>query len=349
MAGILRRALRGPRLIVLCYHRVDEDPGKPALSATPSEFARQLDWYACRFDVLPLAKVAGYLAGRETLRRDSVALTFDDGYADNYHIVLPLLNSRRLPATYFISTGPLLDRLPYWYDVLWMRLKLWNGKAPAPDAAAGLPKELVEALDAFADDPGNSGKAGLQRILDCSKGLDTPTRGLFLEWLQANQAGSEAVAAPCETMTLAEALDSARRGIELGGHTRSHPSLARIPAPECRMEILGGLTDLAGAGFDVRFFAYPFGESMDVGGASGYPHEVLSDLERTSSRREAAEPAGPAGPLGPDRVPGVQLAVTTEERAVRPGDDPFLVPRKVITPQDLSQIALKLELLAWRK
>jgi peptidoglycan/xylan/chitin deacetylase (PgdA/CDA1 family) len=137
-----------------------------------------------------------------------------------------------------------------------------------------------------------------------------------------------AAIAPAPAMTPEEAEDCRRRGVELGGHTRAHPSLARIPEPECREEIAGCVRDLRERGFPVRYFAYPFGGPADVGGRGGAPYRVLSELRAGS---------------------GIELGLTTEERAVRPTDDPLLVPRKVIMPQTLPQVALKLELLAWRK
>lgn len=320
LAGVLRRALRGPRLIILCYHRVDEDPEKPALSAAPAEFARQLEWFAGRFAVLPISAVAEYLSGREKLRRDSLVLTFDDGYRDNYDTVLPMLNRHRFPATYFIASDPLLKRVPYWYDALWARLERWSGGFPEKGFPMDMPAPLIASLEWSR---GHPGKRGLQKVLDMAKGLDSRRRGVLMAWLDTGrEAPSEWTA--CETMTLEEALDSTVRGIDIGGHTRTHPSLARIPDWECRAEILESLGELSGAGFDVRYFAYPFGEAVDVGGFGGHPRRVLKES-------------------------GVRLAVTTEERAVRPGDDPLLVPRKVISPQTLAQIALKLELLAWRK
>jgi peptidoglycan/xylan/chitin deacetylase (PgdA/CDA1 family) len=129
----------------------------------------------------------------------------------------------------------------------------------------------------------------------------------------------------CETMSLDEARECALAGIEIGGHTRSHPSLARIPAEECEREIRGGVEDLRREGFPVRAFAYPFGEGKDTGGPDGLPRRVVAG------------------------IPDMELAFTTEESAVLPGDDPFLIPRKVITPQSLAQIALRLEILSWRR
>lgn len=328
LAGRIRRSLRGPRLVILCYHRIDSVPGLAALAATPEAFARQLAWFSRRFSIWSLARVAGYLARREELAGDAVVLTFDDGYADNFRTVLPMLRARGIPATYFISSEPLLERRPYWYDALWLRLGHWSGEHLPADLLEDLPAATAEALEAYRSGQG-TGDAGTARMrmrqsaLDACKGLPARARGNLMDALRM-RAKPSAPEPVCETMTLEEARQCVAGGVEMGGHSRSHPSLARIPDAECRAEIDGGLRDLRNAGFTVKRFAYPFGEAADVGGGGGLPRRVLSDL-------------------------GLELAVTTEERAVRRDDDPLRVPRKVITPQSLPQIALKLELLAWRR
>jgi peptidoglycan/xylan/chitin deacetylase (PgdA/CDA1 family) len=157
--------------------------------------------------------------------------------------------------------------------------------------------------------------------LNACKGLPRAARERLLQRIPASgRTGPD-----CEMMTLEEAWECARAGIEIGGHTRSHPSLARIPAGECESEIRQGVDDLRREGFPVRAFAYPFGEGKDTGGPDGLPRRVVAEIE------------------------DMMIAFTTEERAVRRGDDPFLVPRKVITPQSLAQIALRLEILSWRR
>lgn len=317
-SGRLRRVLRGPRLIVLCYHRVDMDASRPAFSALPRDFARQIDWISARFRILGMGEVVAYLSGRLELAEDAVALTFDDGYADNRHIVQPLLARRRLPAAFFIASEPLLSRAAYWYDALWDGLIRGRGASRDPDWAEGVSAAAVAAIGRMEADPARENQ---QLALNACKGLPRVARDRLVQAIgpSALKGGT------CETMTLEEAWECHRAGIEIGGHTRTHPSLARVPAEECEREIREGIADLRREGFRVRAFAYPFGEGKDTGGKNGLPRRVVAS------------------------IPDIELAFTTEERAVRPKDDPLLVPRKVITPQSLAQIALRLERLAWHR
>lgn len=332
LTGMVRRAIRGPRLIILCYHRIDANPALPALSATPQAFADQVSWFARRFKVLGLDDVSGYLKNRVALKRDAIALTFDDGYADNYRIVLPMLNRFKLPAAFFISTDPLLRRIPYWYDVLWTRLMNWTGGEIAESESSALPENLRIVLKQAAVNPG---KSSLQKILDVAKGLNTVNRKRLMDGLGKLQRPGT-LDAVCETLEEYEMRNALAQGVLLGGHTGSHPSLARISREECQSEIINSWQELSVNGFAPRYFAYPFGEASDVGGFSGYPRQVLLELNGRVSKNGI-------------KLPALELALTTEERAVRREDDRLLVPRKVISPQTLPQIALKLEMLAWRK
>jgi len=96
------------RAVVLCYHSIH--PAKSFASASPTVFGHHLDWLAENCDVVPLVQI---LRAVQTPRRarPAVAITFDDGYLDNYEFAFPLLHSRRLPATFFVTAG-LLERDP---------------------------------------------------------------------------------------------------------------------------------------------------------------------------------------------------------------------------------------------
>lgn len=90
------------RAVALCYHSVH--PSSSFASASPELFDRQLAWLAEHCDVIPLRALLDAAADRER-RRPTVAITFDDGYADNYDFAFPLLRKHGLPATFFVTAG----------------------------------------------------------------------------------------------------------------------------------------------------------------------------------------------------------------------------------------------------
>src|SRR3954470_6150231 len=96
---------RTRRLSVLAYHRVLAERD-PLLAGEPSaaEFEHRMRWVKANFEVLLLGEAVRALReGR--LPRRSLCITFDDGYADNYRIALPILRRLALPATFFVATG----------------------------------------------------------------------------------------------------------------------------------------------------------------------------------------------------------------------------------------------------
>lgn len=95
--------LRGrSRAVVLCYHRVG---GCDVLTRPAGEFRRDLYELRRRFECVSLAELCNRLRSGEPLRRPLVAVTFDDGYRDNYVEAAPALIAAGVPATFFVSTG----------------------------------------------------------------------------------------------------------------------------------------------------------------------------------------------------------------------------------------------------
>jgi peptidoglycan/xylan/chitin deacetylase (PgdA/CDA1 family) len=93
---------------VFLYHAVTDDP--PAwiapFTVTPRTFVEQLDRIAdSGLSVIPLRRLVAAQRGGPDLPPRSAVLTFDDGFADFYWTVAPLLAERELPATLFVTTG----------------------------------------------------------------------------------------------------------------------------------------------------------------------------------------------------------------------------------------------------
>ncbi len=94
----------GPRTVVLCYHSISDDA--PYASATPELFERHLAWLSEHCDIVAFADTLRPAHGS----KPRVAITFDDGYADN-HALIATLERWHARATFFLTTG-LIDRDP---------------------------------------------------------------------------------------------------------------------------------------------------------------------------------------------------------------------------------------------
>jgi peptidoglycan/xylan/chitin deacetylase (PgdA/CDA1 family) len=97
------------RLRILCYHGICEDrleaePWMPHFFVTQSAFDRQLEYLKRRADVLPLTEALARLHSGSA-SRPLVAITFDDGYANNLHLAQPVLQAHHTPATIFVSSA----------------------------------------------------------------------------------------------------------------------------------------------------------------------------------------------------------------------------------------------------
>lgn len=95
------------RVVILCYHSVST---RSFASATPNAFEQHLLWLRAHCEIVPFRQVA-HAAGDWQGDRPVVALTFDDGYADNYEYAFPLLRIFEVPATFFLTVG-LLEQDP---------------------------------------------------------------------------------------------------------------------------------------------------------------------------------------------------------------------------------------------
>jgi hypothetical protein len=99
---------------ILMYHSVQDEPelyansiGMGIIHATKM-FARQMELVSTRFSPVTINDIELFLNGRKPLPRRAVAITFDDGYADNLEIVAPILNEQSsmvLPATQCLHDG----------------------------------------------------------------------------------------------------------------------------------------------------------------------------------------------------------------------------------------------------
>jgi len=98
------------RVVILMYHMVTE-PGTAAerrYACPPTRFAAHLRRLLSRgHHFIGLHDLERYLDGQRSMAEGAIAVTFDDGFADNYNHAFPILRELGIPATVFLATGHL--------------------------------------------------------------------------------------------------------------------------------------------------------------------------------------------------------------------------------------------------
>lgn len=276
------------RLSILIYHRVlpEHDPLRPG-EPTVAEFTWQMAVLTRMFTVLPLGDAVRRLKAG-TLPARAACVTFDDGYADNHDLALPILRRFRVPATVFVATG-FLNGGRMFNDTVIESVRRLVGPLPALDGVE-LP---VTAIGSDADR-----RALIGAILASVKYMTLEERATFLEQLTAHVQGE----LPRDLMmTETQVAALAHAGVEIGAHTVNHPILNRLTGAAARDEIARSRDDLeALTGTPVRLFAYPNGR---LGQDFDPVHcDWVSEL-------------------------GFDAAVTTHRGVSSHASDPFMLPR----------------------
>lgn len=291
LAKLTARAMQlapSGRLSVLIYHRVlvETDPLLPH-EPNAAEFEQTMHWLRSAFNVIPLLEGVAGLKSRKLPAR-ALAITFDDGYANNESVAAPILKRVGLHATFFVATG-FLDGGRMFNDTIIETIRRYKGNELDLEPL-GLGMHSIADIDAR--------RQAIASVLDRIK--YRPER----ERVELANRVSEIAGVTLPTdlmMTSTQVSKLATSGFELGGHTVNHPILAQIDSQTAQREIEKGkrkveeLTDRR-----VDLFAYP-------NGRPGRDYVKAS----TQLVREL-------GFLG---------AVSTSPGVARFGSDPYQIPR----------------------
>lgn len=263
-------------------------------------FDALLGWLKSWFHVLPLDEAVQRLAQGDLPARAAV-LTFDDGYADNHDVALPLLRRHGLPCSFFIATG-FLDGGRMWNDTLIESVRHsgvaqldLRGVADAQGHDIGrhdLPAHLAER------------RPLLEMLISRVKYLPPQAR---LACVAAVAQRAEVMPANDLMMSSAQVVALRAAGMQIGAHTVNHPILATLSEAEAADEI-GGSRDALETllGERIGLFAYPNGKP-----GTDYLPDVHPRLVREL---------------------GFDAAVSTAWGVSRTGDDLFQIKR--FTPWD---------------
>ena len=113
MSGLYGRSF-GDRAMIVAFHRIDDRYPNDPISCTVNAFRDFCLFFKRHFEIVTLKALLDDLEQGRSISR-KLAVTFDDGYLDNYTSAAPVLSELSIPATFFIATGFIgTDRVPWW-------------------------------------------------------------------------------------------------------------------------------------------------------------------------------------------------------------------------------------------
>ncbi len=256
--------------VILMYHRVSESSAgdnctKFEVGVAKNNFEAQMKYIRKNMNPLPLSDLVGYIIAGKEIPEKTIAVTFDDGYEDNYINAYPVLKKYSIPATIFLTTDHIESSKIFWWDKVSeiikktsesfinvnefrtvsnsrfnlqdsLKLGNWTQKAYAIGTIINLfktfeYKKIPDAVDL------------LQRMLDIdNKDIENPA---MVTWKQIKEMSNN--------------------GIDFGAHTATHPDLTKIDLKEAEKEILKSKETIENKTNNTASgFAYPFGLSVNL-------------------------------------------------------------------------------------
>lgn len=250
-----------PRLWVLMYHRIvprddarfaQEEPG---MIVTPSSFRQHLQELKQLFELLPLSEWIDRRNAGAPLPKRACAVTFDDGWLDNFEYALPILQQEQVPATLFAVSHMIGTRMHFWPN------RVARLISDRPDWQQEHALDWIRrASGEFSQDP-----TGQEQLAHIIATLKQKSDAELKERL--DQSEQQLNIAPVETPALVnwDQLRAMQNSglVEIGSHTCNHFRLTADLSPEIAEREIVQSKKLLEQQLDraVNLFCYPNGDS----------------------------------------------------------------------------------------
>jgi peptidoglycan/xylan/chitin deacetylase (PgdA/CDA1 family) len=279
-----RRALPSRSLAILRYHAICGAEGygyaDPQICITAAAFERHVAYLSRHYAVLRLDDAVARIAAGEALPDNALAITFDDGYADNL-AAARILAKYGATATFYITAGCLADGQPFWPSEI--RQLVNSVRSPRLQIDAG-----GVSLDLPLENDGQR-TAAIRALTRAFKSNRIPVREALREALRG-KAGRPTL--PRVMLTWDEVREMHALGMTIGSHTMTHPNLPSAGADSARAELTQSRARLEQeVNAPVTMFSYP------NGGADRYMTPEIREVVRetgyhaaTTSRNAFATP-----------------------------------------------------------
>lgn len=258
----LRTLGNGGHIVLLMYHRVNNERDVHGLSISPHFFEQQLEYLKTCYKIISLRDAVSMLA-TGTISGTYACVTFDDGYRDNYDYAFPLLKKYNVPATIFVTVDGLESGFFGWYTFDKSILDSNSERIDLTEFDLGLidirtidkKQQAISYLHRELKICAHSKREMVVRKIINDLAYDANHDRVMLTWNAAQEM-------------LASGL------VTIGAHTLTHPILTRVDHSVACNEIVQSKAVIEEKlGNVVELFAYPNGRRGD------FNNEIIGFLQ----------------------------------------------------------------------
>lgn len=252
-------------LLVLTYHRVlPRDFGElsivePGMFVFEDTFESHLAFLKREFEVVDLADWITRSAAGDDLPKRACAITFDDGWHDNYEFAFPLLRKFSTPATVFLVAGMAGTTRQFWPERLARLIRASDENSPYLQNKAG--RWLTDLASGAGANLGTASPAQISAAIQQAKRWTDEQVHHYIDVIEeSGYSPKNGDADIVNWRQLSEMLESGL--VSVGSHTVDHKRLgAELDSEEIDRQVSGSHSLIEqNTGMAPKLFCYPNGD-----------------------------------------------------------------------------------------
>jgi peptidoglycan/xylan/chitin deacetylase (PgdA/CDA1 family) len=237
--------------VIVYYHMVSKKmyPYYPHGSIKPTDFREQIKYLKKTFNIISLPE-AVERASSNNLLKNNLVLTIDDGFAECYSVIAPILTEENIPATFF-----LIDNCIDNENMMWLHQLEYLQQTLSTEKRNAVVQQFSNKI--------NSNSDSVSEFLELSKKWTMKDKDKFAEmiWnLALDESNSEWMQKHQPYLTIRQIQELINTGFSIGSHSATHPSCDKLNFDELQTEIVDSCRSIGKKiGTEIKYFSYPFG------------------------------------------------------------------------------------------
>ncbi|MBD3203969.1 polysaccharide deacetylase family protein [Candidatus Woesearchaeota archaeon] len=251
-----RIILTKPKIIILMYHRINNLKNingffSDVLSTSPANFERQIKFISKNFRVILLRDIPDIVKNKK-IKNNYLAITFDDGYKDNYDHAFYIMEKHKVKGTFFICPEYISSNKIYWWDEISYIINNNEYEAAADFISNQLDMKLKKTI------PQKLISSVVQKV----KYFPIKKRRYFISSLKKRFSYKNIN--NNQLLRWENIIEMERSGMEIGAHTNNHSILSTLNYQDQYKEINKSKEILKKKiKKKIKSFSYPNGKKKD--------------------------------------------------------------------------------------